>query len=612
MVLQAGIYAAALDQLGMGALFHDAARFHHHHPVGMFDGGQAVRHHQGGTALHEALQGFLHEAFRFVVERGGGFVEDQDGGILVHGACNGQPLALAAGELGRVVSHHAVHAHGQAFDEGAEIGGLQRRLHAGTIQFAAQGHVGSNGVVEHHHVLAHHGDLGAQAVEGPVVQSHVVEQHAPARRQHKARQQVDQRGLARSRWPHKGHDLARGDVQVDEFECGGRCFGEALGMGHARARGHGGEQGRSRHAGLAVRRLRGIVHMDALEPDVAARTRGQLAGLCGGGCLRLGRDGLDHGEATLQGGHAARDGVGHVRQTPDGRHQHHHGGHEGDKATHRDGTLMALADLGLPQGNGEHRRQRHRGHRLRQRGHGRGGDHRFERELAQAAAQNLEAAALLLLGAMQAHHAVGQHVFLDHVGQLVGGALALLGEAVEAARELAHHPRHAGRKHHHDHGELPVQIQQVAHQRHQGAAVAREPHERLHEHVGAVLHLEHHGVGQRAGRLPREQAEVGIEQAGEHVLAQPHHAVVGNACQRILGRETGHPAQEEQQQHGRRHGPELQRATGEAAVEQGLDQSRHPGFGERCHHRGHKGVHPPLAVDTKIARDAAQTGRQAL
>ncbi|MPN64024.1 hypothetical protein SDC9_211793 [bioreactor metagenome] len=65
---------------------------------------------------------------------------------------------------------------------------------------------------------------------------------------------------------------------------------------------------------------------------------------------------------------------------------------------------------------------------------------------------------------MQAHHAVGQHVFLDHIGQIIGGLLAAFGELVEAARQRLHDPRHAGSHHGDDQGELPVEIDQITQQ----------------------------------------------------------------------------------------------------------------------------------------------------
>src|SRR3990167_3745605 len=54
--MQPGIQAVGTQQLAVRALFHDLAVGQHHHAVGVFDGGQAVRDHQGGAALHEAGQ----------------------------------------------------------------------------------------------------------------------------------------------------------------------------------------------------------------------------------------------------------------------------------------------------------------------------------------------------------------------------------------------------------------------------------------------------------------------------------------------------------------------------------------------------------------------------
>ena len=51
----------------MAALLNNAPAFHDDYAVGMLNGAQAVRNNQRGAALHEALQGFLHQAFRFVV-----------------------------------------------------------------------------------------------------------------------------------------------------------------------------------------------------------------------------------------------------------------------------------------------------------------------------------------------------------------------------------------------------------------------------------------------------------------------------------------------------------------------------------------------------------------
>ena len=96
LAMQPCIQAVGMQQLGVRALLADLAIGNHHHTVGMFDGGQAVCNHDGGAPAHQLAQGFLHQPFRFVVQRRGGFIQDEDGRVLVNGAGNRQSLALAA------------------------------------------------------------------------------------------------------------------------------------------------------------------------------------------------------------------------------------------------------------------------------------------------------------------------------------------------------------------------------------------------------------------------------------------------------------------------------------------------------------------------------------
>ena len=65
---------------------------------------------------------------------------------------------------------------------------------------------------------------------------------------------------------------------------------------------------------------------------------------------------------------------------------------------------------------------------------------------------------------------------------------------------------HAGHDHGHDQCELPVEVEQVAQQGHQGKAVTRNPQQGLHQQRGAGLHLVNNRIRQRAGALPCEQA----------------------------------------------------------------------------------------------------------
>src|SRR5690606_37752948 len=68
LLRQTGVEAALADQLGVGALFDHAARFEHIDAVGVADRGQAVGDHEGGPALHEALEGGLDQGLALGVE----------------------------------------------------------------------------------------------------------------------------------------------------------------------------------------------------------------------------------------------------------------------------------------------------------------------------------------------------------------------------------------------------------------------------------------------------------------------------------------------------------------------------------------------------------------
>jgi hypothetical protein len=211
---------------------------------------------------------------------------------------------------------------------------------------------------------------------------------------------------------------------------------------------------------------------------------------------------------------------------------------------------------------------------------------------------------------MQAHHAVGQNVLLHHIGQLVGGRLAGLGDAVQAARQRLHDPGHTRHHEGHDQRQLPVQIDQVAEQGNQREAVARDAHHGLHQLLGAGLHLVDDGVGQRRCRLPGKQAHVGGQQALEQLLAQTQHAVIGDACQRVLSRELGQAANDEQADQKHRHRPQRQRASRKTAVEQRLEQCRHGGLGGCPHQRGQDGQTPGPALAREIRRQALEALHQ--
>ena len=95
--------------------------------VGMHDGRQPVRDHDGGAALAQLGDGVLDVALGFGVERGGRLVEQDDRRVLDQRAGDGDALALAAGQLHAVFADLGVVAVREAGDEVVRVRGLARR-----------------------------------------------------------------------------------------------------------------------------------------------------------------------------------------------------------------------------------------------------------------------------------------------------------------------------------------------------------------------------------------------------------------------------------------------------------------------------------------------------
>ncbi len=92
----------------MGAAFDDGSARHDENLIAAANGGKPVGDDDGGAIFHELIQGFLHEALAFGIEAAGGFIEDEDGRIREDGACNGEALALAAGDLRTALTHEGI------------------------------------------------------------------------------------------------------------------------------------------------------------------------------------------------------------------------------------------------------------------------------------------------------------------------------------------------------------------------------------------------------------------------------------------------------------------------------------------------------------------------
>ena len=106
----------------MFAAFDDFAFVHDAYFVGVADGRQAVGDDDGGTVAHKVFKRFLHETFRFGIEGGGGFVEDENRGVFKDSAGDGDALALAAGEFDAAFAGEGVETFWQGFDKFPSVG----------------------------------------------------------------------------------------------------------------------------------------------------------------------------------------------------------------------------------------------------------------------------------------------------------------------------------------------------------------------------------------------------------------------------------------------------------------------------------------------------------
>ena len=83
----------------MGSRLHNAAGLEDVHLVAAAQGSQAVRHHDDGLDARKLGHGVDDCGLAVCIDVGGCLVEDIDRRVMQQGACHGEALALAAGEV---------------------------------------------------------------------------------------------------------------------------------------------------------------------------------------------------------------------------------------------------------------------------------------------------------------------------------------------------------------------------------------------------------------------------------------------------------------------------------------------------------------------------------
>ena len=194
---------------------------HHQNPVGVLDGGQAVRNDEGGLSLHQVLHGPLHLLLGVGIHVAGGLVQNEHLRVVEHGAGDGQQLLLSLADVAAVLADHGVIALRQAHDVAVDACGLGRGhhfLHGGAL--LAVGDVVKNGAAKYPCILQHHRIGAAQGIARHLTHLAAIYQNFSAFHVVKAHEEVDEGGFARARMPHNGNGLARLGPEVQIVQHG--------------------------------------------------------------------------------------------------------------------------------------------------------------------------------------------------------------------------------------------------------------------------------------------------------------------------------------------------------------------------------------------------------
>jgi hypothetical protein len=73
---------SVLQQLRVFSLLDDLSLIEHDDGIRSYDSGQAKGYDNGRAALDKPLQGLVNKFFRGRVQVGGGFIQDENGGIF--------------------------------------------------------------------------------------------------------------------------------------------------------------------------------------------------------------------------------------------------------------------------------------------------------------------------------------------------------------------------------------------------------------------------------------------------------------------------------------------------------------------------------------------------
>ena len=108
---EAGVKAILGDEGLVAAFLDQPAIVENENPVGLEDGGEPMRDHEGRALRHHPFEGGLNHGLVFGIERRCRFVEKQDRRFLQNSPCDGNPLPLRRPTKSRRARRQASRSH---------------------------------------------------------------------------------------------------------------------------------------------------------------------------------------------------------------------------------------------------------------------------------------------------------------------------------------------------------------------------------------------------------------------------------------------------------------------------------------------------------------------
>ena len=176
-------------------------------------------HDKGGAPRRQAFHRVLDRAFAFGIQRACRLVQKQDGGVAQDGTGDGDALLLPPRQHDAAFADESIVPLRQGRQKLMRGGGPGGRLHLGVGGIgAAEPDVFTGRPRKDHRILRHQRDGSPEIVPAHRFQVKPVYGHPPLLGVVEAQKQLQDRGLAGTGRPDKGHRLARCHHQINAVQ----------------------------------------------------------------------------------------------------------------------------------------------------------------------------------------------------------------------------------------------------------------------------------------------------------------------------------------------------------------------------------------------------------